>query len=63
MNNGAWTLKREREIDGAILDLETGRYYVEIEQGLRAYGYRTRLSGTYVCYTDGHYCECGEGEE
>lgn len=56
------TLEREREIDGAKLDPETGRYYVEVEPGLRAYGYRTHFSGLYVCYTDGHYCECG-GEE
>lgn len=22
------------------------------------YGYTTRLAGNYVCYTDGHLCEC-----
>lgn len=63
MNNGAWTLKREREIQGATLLDHNDRFYLEVE-GERRYGYRTHLSGTYVCYTDGHYCECGEeGEE
>ena len=55
------TLEREREIAGAKLNDE-GRYCVEVEPGLYAYGYRTHFSGLYVCYTDGHYCECG-GEE
>jgi hypothetical protein len=63
VNNGAWTLKREREIQGATLLDHNDRFYLEVE-GERRYGYRTHLSGTYVCYTDGHYCECGEeGEE
>jgi hypothetical protein len=25
------------------------------------FGYHTRISGIYVCYTCGHLCECGEG--
>jgi hypothetical protein len=62
VNNGAWTLRREREIQGATLLDHNDRFYLEVE-GERRYGYRTSLSSTYVCYTDGHYCECGEGEE
>jgi hypothetical protein len=62
VNNGATTLRREREIQGATLLDDNDRFYLEVE-GERRYGYRTHLSGTYVCYTDGHYCECGEGEE
>jgi len=62
VNNGAWTLRREREIQGATLLDHNDRFYLEVE-GERRYGYRAHLSGTYVCYTDGHYCECGEGEE
>ena len=26
-------------------------------------GYRTHFTGAWVCYTCGHLCECGEGEE
>jgi hypothetical protein len=54
------TLEREREIAGAKQDIH-GRYYVQDSEGYRSYGYRTHFSGLYVCYTDGHYCEC-EGE-
>jgi hypothetical protein len=25
-----------------------------------SYGYATRLAGNWICYTDGHSCECGE---
>ena len=53
------TLEQTREIDGAKMD-EEGRYYVEVEEGLRAYGYRTHFTGAYICYTCGVLCECGE---
>lgn len=56
------TLEREREIMGAIED-ESGRYYVLTGEGERAYGYWTLWGGAYVCYTCGHLCDCGEGEE
>ena len=26
-------------------------------------GYKTFYTGAYVCYSCGHLCECGEGEE
>ena len=26
-------------------------------------GYRTRLTGAWVCYKCGHLCECGEDQE
>jgi hypothetical protein len=55
------TLEETREIDGAKLDPDEGRYYVERE-GKRQYGYRTHFAGMWVCYTDGHLCECGEEE-
>lgn len=62
VNNGATTLRREREIQGATLLDDNDRFYAIVE-GERRYGYRTQFSGLFVCYTDGHYCECGEGEE
>lgn len=55
------TLERERQLARAKLNDE-GRYCVEVEPGLYAYGYLTHFSGLYVCFTCGHYCECG-GEE
>jgi hypothetical protein len=63
MNNGAWTLKREREASGATLLDDADRFYAIVE-GERRYGYRTQFAGLYVCYTCGHLCDCGEeGEE
>jgi hypothetical protein len=62
MNNGAWTIGRERVSAGATLLDESDRFYAIVE-GERRYGYQTRLGGSYVCYTCGHLCECGEGEE
>jgi hypothetical protein len=56
------TLEKTREIDGAKLNDE-GRYCIEIEPGLYAYGYHAHFSGAYVCYTCGVLCECGEGED
>jgi hypothetical protein len=55
------TLEKNRESDGAKLNDE-GRYCVEIEPGLFAYGYRTHFTGAWICYNCGHLCECGEGE-
>jgi transcription initiation factor IIE alpha subunit len=62
VNNGASTLRREREIQGATLLDDSDRFYAIVE-GERRYGYRTHFSGLFVCYTCGHLCECGEGEE
>ena len=63
VNNGASTLRREREIQGATLLDGEDRFYREVE-GERRYGYHTHFGGLYVCYTCGHLCECGEeGEE
>lgn len=62
MNNGASTLRREREIQGATLLDDNDRFYAIVE-GERRYGYRTQFSGLYVCYTDGHLCECYSEEE
>ena len=63
MNNGAWTIKRERVSAGAWRLDDKDRFYAIVE-GERQYGYVTRLTGSYVCYTCGHLCECGEeGEE
>lgn len=56
------TLEREREIMGAKQDMH-GRYYVQNHEGYRTYGYNAPWSGAYVCYTCGHLCDCGEGEE
>lgn len=59
--NGEWTLKRERDTQGATLLDSDDRFYLEID-GVKRYGYNTRLGGLYVCYTCGHLCECGEEE-
>jgi hypothetical protein len=61
MNNGVSTLKRERQLRGALLLDENDRFYLEGESG-REYGYRTHFAGLWVCYTDGHLCECGGDE-
>jgi hypothetical protein len=53
------TLEETRKIDGAKLDIE-GRYYVQVSEGYRSYGYRAHFSGAYVCYTCGHLCDCGD---
>ena len=55
------TLEKTREMDGATLQDEEGRYYAKRERG-RAYGYSTHFTGAYVCYTCGHLCDCGEEE-
>lgn len=55
-------LEETRELDGAKEDMH-GRYYVQDKEGYRSYGYFAHFTGAYVCYTCGHLCECGEGEE
>ena len=57
------TLEEKRELEGAVLVDEQGCYYSVDQCGNRYYGYFTHLSGAYVCYTCGHLCDCGEGEE
>lgn len=56
------TLENTRELDGATLRDEEGRYYREGEGGRKRYGYSLHFTGAYVCYTCGHLCECGEEE-
>jgi hypothetical protein len=56
------TLEQTREMEGAKQDMH-GRYYVQDEEGYRSYGYHARWGGAYICYTCGHLCDCGEGEE
>ncbi len=63
MNNGVKGLKYYRQLDGATLLDESERYYRLDDKGERVYGYRTHLTGSYVCYSCGHLCECGEGGE
>lgn len=61
MNNGVKSLKYYRDIDGATLLDDNDRFYREGErEGERVYGYRTHFTGSYVCYTCGHLCDCGE---
>jgi len=57
------TLEQTRELYGAIKQDMHGHYYVQDLQGYRTYGYNTRFGGYYVCFTDGHLCECGEEVE
>lgn len=59
MNNGESTLKRERQLRGAVLLDDNDRFYLDGERG-REYGYHPRFGGGYVCYTCGHLCDCGE---
>jgi len=40
----------------------SGRKYEINSDGTRSYGYRTYLTGAYVCYTCGHLCDCGDDE-
>jgi len=56
-----FTLENQRELDGATFKDEDGRYYRKDGKAIR-YGYYTWLGGGYVCYTDGHLCECGGDE-
>ena len=45
----------KRDNNGRAYKLEwTGETYK------RLYGYSTHFTGAYVCFTDGHLCECGE---
>lgn len=60
MNNGVKNLRYYRQLDGAILLDGNDRYYRLSETGEKIYGYRTHLTGSYVCYTCGHLCDCGE---
>jgi hypothetical protein len=57
------TLEQTRELDGATLLDDEGRYYrVGEEEGARHYGYSLHFTGAYVCYTCGHICDCGGDE-
>jgi hypothetical protein len=56
-----FTLENQRELDGATFQDDDGRYYRKDGKAIR-YGYYTWLGGGYVCYTDGHLCECGGDE-
>ena len=63
MSNGVKNLRYYRQLDGAWRLDDSDRYYRLDDSGNKVYGYRTHLTGSYVCYTDGHLCECeGEGE-
>ena len=53
------TLAQAREIDGATLQDEEGRYYRKEGEG-RRYGFRAHFTGAYVCYSCGVLCDCGE---
>lgn len=53
------TLAKTRELDGATLQDEEGRYYRQ-EGERKRYGYHAHFTGAYVCYTCGVLCECGE---
>ena len=55
------TLEQTRELDGATLLDDEGRYYKRGEQGEIYHGYHAHFTGAYVCYTCGNLCEC-EGE-
>lgn len=58
-----YTLEQTREIDGATLQDEDGRYYRVSVEGGRNYGYHARFGGAFICYTCGHLCECESEQE
>jgi hypothetical protein len=60
MNNGVKNLRYYRQLDGATLLDSDDRYYRLDDKGERVYGYRTHFTGSYVCYSCGHLCDCGE---
>jgi hypothetical protein len=45
--------------NGERVTLNDERRYVD---DFGRYGYHGWLTGEYICYTDGNYCECGEEE-
>ena len=57
------TLEQTRELDGATLLDDSDRYYRLDDKGERVYGYRAHFTGAFICYSCGHLCECGEGDE
>jgi hypothetical protein len=60
MSNGVKNLRYYRQLDGATLLDSDDRYYRLDDKGERVYGYRTHFTGSYVCYSCGHLCDCGE---
>lgn len=63
MSNGVKNLRYYRQLDGAWRLDDSDRYYRLDDSGNKVYGYRTHLTGSYVCYTCGHLCECGEDSD
>ena len=53
------TLEQERYHHGATFQDEQGHYFLW-RSGVKIYGYGTTFGGSYVCFTCGHLCECGE---
>ena len=47
-------------LNGERLSYGVGERLVD---GLGRYGYSAHFSGSWVCYTCGVLCECGEGED
>jgi hypothetical protein len=54
------TLEQTRELDGATLLDDEGRYYKRGDKGEIYHGYFAHFGGAWICYTCGHLCECGE---
>lgn len=54
------TLESARELYGATLQDEEGRYYSKTIGQAPKYGYHTQMGSLYVCFTCGHLCECAE---
>ena len=54
------TLEQTRELDGATLLDDEGRYYKRGDKGEIYHGYFAHFTGAWICYTCGHLCECGE---
>ena len=55
-------LEETRELHGATSQDENGRFFAFFDNGVRKYGYKTWLTGAFVCYTCGHLCDCGEDD-
>ena len=54
------TLESARELYGATLQDEEGRYYSKTIGQVPKYGYHTQMGSLYVCFTCGHLCSCAE---
>jgi VCBS repeat-containing protein len=56
------SLDKEDENFNPLYEVE-GPYGTRLVNSEGQYGYFTHFGGLYVCYTDGHYCDCVHDDE